>query len=38
VIELSQNELQMVKAIENAIEGRITVGEVSDLLQLSGDR
>ena len=35
MIELSQNELQRVKVIENAVEGRITVGEASELLQLS---
>jgi hypothetical protein len=35
VIELSQNELQKVKVIENAGQGRITVGEASSLLQLS---
>jgi hypothetical protein len=29
VIELSQNELQRVKVIENAVEGRITVAEAS---------
>ena len=35
MIELSQNELQKVKVIENAVQGRITVGEASSLLQLS---
>ena len=35
MIELSQNELQRVKVIENAVEGRITVAEASALLQLS---
>ncbi len=34
-MELSQNELQRVKVIENAVQGRITVGHASDLLQLS---
>jgi transposase len=34
-MELSQNELQRVKVIENAVQGRITVGEASALLQLS---
>jgi len=38
VIELSQNELQRVKVIENAVHGRITVGEASNLLQLTHDR
>ena len=32
---MSQNELQRVKVIENAVQGRITVGEASALLQLS---
>jgi len=32
---LSQNELQRVKVIENAVQGRITVHEASGLLQLS---
>lgn len=35
MIELSQNELQRVKVIENAVEGRITVAEASTLLNLS---
>lgn len=35
-MELSQQELQRVKVIENAVQGRITVGEASTLLQLSG--
>jgi transposase len=35
VIELSQNELQRVKVIENAVQGRITVGEAGALLQMS---
>ncbi|MGD0436588.1 MAG: ISNCY family transposase [Bryobacteraceae bacterium] len=35
MIELSQNELQRVKVIENAVQGRITVGEASGLLELS---
>jgi hypothetical protein len=35
VIELSQNELQRVKVIENAVQGRITVQEASGLLPLS---
>jgi len=34
-MELSQNELQRVKVIENAVQGRITVQEASGLLQLS---
>ena len=33
---LNQQELQRVKVIENAIQGRITVAEASTLLQLSG--
>lgn len=32
---MSQNELQRVKVIENAVQGRITVQEASGLLQLS---
>lgn len=32
---MSQNELQRVKVIENAVQGRITVAEASELLQLS---
>lgn len=32
---MSQNELQRVKVIENAVQGRITVAEASGLLQLS---
>ncbi len=32
---MSQNELQRVKVIENAVQGRITVGEASGLLELS---
>ena len=35
MIELSQNELQRVKVIENAVQGRITVAEASGLPQLS---
>lgn len=35
MIELSQKEWQRVKVIENAVEGRITVVEASQLLQLS---
>jgi hypothetical protein len=35
-MELSQRELQKVKVIENAVQGRITVSEASGLLQLSG--
>ena len=35
MIELSQKELQRVKVIENAVEGRITVAEASTLLKLS---
>jgi len=35
VIELSQRELQKLKVIENAVEGRITVEEASQLLKLS---
>jgi len=34
-MELSQRELQRVKVIENAVQGRITVQEASGLLQLS---
>lgn len=34
-MELSQRELQRVKVIENAVQGRITVAEASELLQLS---
>lgn len=34
-MELSQKELQRVKVIENAVQGRITVREASGLLQLS---
>lgn len=34
-MELSQRELQRVKVIENAVQGRITVEEASALLQLS---
>ena len=34
-MELSQRELQTVKVIENAVQGRITVAEASSLLQLS---
>jgi len=34
-MELSQKELQRVKVIENAVQGRITVAEASALLQLS---
>jgi len=34
-MELSQRELQRVKVIENAVQGRITVAEASRLLQLS---
>ena len=34
-MELSQRELQRVKVIENAVQGRITVAEGSGLLQLS---
>ena len=32
---MSQSELQRVKVIENAVEGRITVEEASRLLKLS---
>jgi hypothetical protein len=35
-MELSQQELQRVKVIENAVQGRITVAEASTLLKLSG--
>src|ERR1700694_2882942 len=35
-MELSQQELQRMKVIENAVQGRITVAEASTLLQLSG--
>lgn len=35
-MELSQQELQRVKVIENTVQGRITVAEASALLQLSG--
>jgi transposase len=34
-MELSQRELQRVKVIENAVQGRITVREASELLKLS---
>src|SRR5579862_2217207 len=34
-MELSQRELQRVKVIENAVQGRVTVAEASGLLQLS---
>jgi predicted HTH domain antitoxin len=34
-MELSQKELQRVKVIENAVEGRLTVGEAGELLGLS---
>jgi hypothetical protein len=34
-MELSQNEVQRVKVIENAVHGRITVQEASRLLELS---
>jgi len=34
-MELSQKELQRVKVIENAVEGRITVGKAAELLSLS---
>ncbi len=34
-MELSQRELQRVKVIENAVQGRITVREASGLLELS---
>jgi len=34
-MELSQRELQRVKVVENAVQGRITVQEASELLQLS---
>ena len=34
-MELSQKELQRVKVIENAVEGRLTVGQASELLGLS---
>ena len=36
VIELSQQELQRVKVIENAVMGRITVQDASRLLGISG--
>jgi hypothetical protein len=35
-MELSQKELQRVKVIENAVEGRLTVGQAGELLGLSG--
>jgi transposase len=35
-MELSQNELQRVKVIENAVERRITVAVAGELLRLSG--
>jgi transposase len=35
VIELSQKELQRLKVIENAVEGRLTVREAGELLGLS---
>jgi hypothetical protein len=34
-MELSQRELQRVKGVENAVQGRVTVAEASGLLQLS---
>ena len=34
-MELSEQELQRVKVIENAVQGRITVAEAGTLLQLS---
>jgi transposase len=34
-VELSQKELQRIKVIENAVEGRITVAQASELLNLS---
>jgi predicted HTH domain antitoxin len=34
-MDLSQKELQRVKVIENAVEGRLTVGQASELLGLS---
>ena len=35
MVQLSQNELQRVKVIENAVAGRITVAEAGQLLNLS---
>lgn len=35
-MELSQNELQRAKVIENAVGRRITVAKASELLKLSG--
>jgi hypothetical protein len=34
-MELSQKELQRIKVIENAVEGRITVSQAGELLKLS---
>jgi len=34
-MELSQRELQRVKVVENAVEGRVTVGRAAELLGLS---
>jgi hypothetical protein len=34
-MELSQKELRRIKVIENAVEGRITVGKAAELLNLS---
>jgi transposase len=34
-MELSQREMQRVKVVENAVQGRVTVAEASGLLQLS---
>jgi len=36
VIELTQQELQRLKVIENAVMGRIAVPEASRLLDISG--
>jgi hypothetical protein len=34
-VDLSQKELQRIKVIENAVQGRIRVGEAAELLELS---
>jgi transposase len=34
-VTLSQRELQRIKVIENAVQGRLTVREAAELLQIS---
>jgi len=34
-VTLSQKQLQRIKVIENAVEGRISVGEAAEVLGLS---